>query len=193
MNLSRWFSHLIVGVVTVCFCVQTSFSLQTSGSVIARLTMPPGSVATEMGVEVTLSGSDRPFATASTGPNGLVVFPSLPAGEYDLRLVGGGILRKGFRVFTSRESDLENLVIDQVGDSPSGGVTTNRFESAAEVSTVITTQQVERVPVLGRNPIQLVSTLAGAGFTTRTSTTISGLRPGYAGVSLDGVNIQDHY
>src|SRR5262249_20585696 len=123
---------------------------------------------------------------------GLVVFPFLPAGEYDLRLVGGGILRRGFRVFPSRESDLGNLAIDQAGDAP-GGATTTRFESAAEVSTVITTQQVERVPVLGRNPIQLVSTVAGAGFTTRTSTTINGLRPGYAGVSLDGVNIQDHF
>ena len=58
---------------------------------IARLTVPTGSVATGIKVEVTLSGSDKPFAAVSTDPDGLVVFPFLPAGEYDLRLVGVGI------------------------------------------------------------------------------------------------------
>jgi len=56
---------------------------------------------------------------ARTGPDGFVVFLSVPAGEYDLR-TDGRILRKNIGVLTAQESDLAALKIDQGGDLASG-------------------------------------------------------------------------
>src|SRR5262249_46956371 len=53
--------------------------------------------------------------------------------------------------------------------------------------------QLAQVPVLGRNPLQLINVVAGAGFNSRFPLTVNGIRPIYGSVTLDGINIQDQF
>ncbi len=63
--------------------------------------------------------------------------------------------------------------------------------STAEVATTVSQGQIVNLPVLDRQISNLFATQAGVGTNSRTATVINGLRPSYANLTLDGVNIQD--
>ena len=65
--------------------------------------------------------------------------------------------------------------------------------SNAEITSVITNNQLARLPTANRSPLALLSTQAGFGSNGRANTTINGLRGSYANVTLDGINIQDKF
>jgi hypothetical protein len=58
----------------------------------------------------------------------------------------------------------------------------------AEVSTIITNEQVRRLPALNRLPMNLISTQAGVS-----GGVINGQRASSVNVTLDGININDNY
>src|SRR5437867_1818568 len=66
-----------------------------------------------------------------------------------------------------------------------------------EISSTVTREQVQGLPVLDRDPMALILTQAGV-INGRSSegnffTVVNGLRPSYANMSFDGVNIQRNY
>ncbi len=63
----------------------------------------------------------------------------------------------------------------------------------AEISVTVTNLQITRLPSLNRSPLAFIAIQAGVGGNGRTNTTINGLRPSFANVTIDGVNIQDNF
>jgi hypothetical protein len=71
----------------------------------------------------------------------------------------------------------------------------------AEIGSTVTRDQVQGLPVLDRDPMRLIQTQAGVvgGFSpagqasVSSFTVVNGLRPSYANMTLEGVNIQRNY
>src|SRR6185437_1113352 len=68
--------------------------------------------------------------------------------------------------------------------------------AGAELTDTVEKVQIQEMPILDRNPLQLLSLQAGvsqARRSTGTATTINGQRQSFSSITLDGINIQDNY
>src|SRR5581483_8714083 len=66
----------------------------------------------------------------------------------------------------------------------------------AEVSATVSTAQVDKLPLLDRNVIDLAQTQAGvvngSSIANGRDLVVNGLRSTYTNVTLDGINVQDN-
>ncbi|HWR15888.1 MAG TPA: carboxypeptidase-like regulatory domain-containing protein [Terriglobales bacterium] len=62
-----------------------------------------------------------------------------------------------------------------------------------DVSNTVQAQQMADLPLLGRNPLNLIALQAGVVGNARTATTINGGRPAWTNTTQDGVSINDNY
>ncbi|HKV28647.1 MAG TPA: TonB-dependent receptor [Candidatus Acidoferrales bacterium] len=65
--------------------------------------------------------------------------------------------------------------------------------TSAEVNDTVTKDQIEKLPILDRNPMNLLGTVPGVNQNGRTNTVINGQRTSFSTVTLDGINIQDNF
>lgn len=137
--------------------------------------------------------------SAATNAAGAYSFSALPAGFYRIRVELDGFRPStltAVKVDVARATSLPPIRL-QLGDSSTevlvvaevGSVQT----SGAQVSSIITREQIEELPIIGRDPLSFVQLQAGVSSTGVTPTTINGQRTSFSNVTLDGVNIQDNY
>src|SRR5712671_442736 len=65
--------------------------------------------------------------------------------------------------------------------------------AGAELTGTVEGKQIEQLPILDRDPMQLLSLQAGVSQNRRSGTVINGQRQSFSNVTLDGINIQDNY
>jgi len=68
--------------------------------------------------------------------------------------------------------------------------------AGAELTGTVEGKQIEQLPILDRDPMQLLSLQAGVSQNRRggiLTTVINGQRQSFSNVTLDGINIQDNY
>ncbi len=65
--------------------------------------------------------------------------------------------------------------------------------SNAEVTSIVTSDQIQELPLIGRDPLSFVSLQAGVAYGGASNTVINGQRTSYSNVTLDGINIQDNF
>lgn len=63
----------------------------------------------------------------------------------------------------------------------------------AEVTSIVTSDQIAELPLIGRDPLSFVSLQAGVAYAGATPTVINGQRTSFSNVTLDGINIQDNF
>ncbi|MEZ5395071.1 MAG: TonB-dependent receptor [Bryobacterales bacterium] len=63
----------------------------------------------------------------------------------------------------------------------------------AELTSTVTREQIESLPLIGRDPLSFVKLQAGVASGGASPTTINGQRTSFSTITLDGVNIQDNY
>ena len=63
----------------------------------------------------------------------------------------------------------------------------------AEVTSIVTSDQIQELPLIGRDPLSFVSLQAGVAYGGASNTVINGQRTSYSNVTLDGINIQDNF
>ena len=63
----------------------------------------------------------------------------------------------------------------------------------AEVTSVVTTDQIAELPLIGRDPLSFVRLLAGVADNGAANTTINGQRTSFSSVTVDGINVQDNF
>ena len=63
----------------------------------------------------------------------------------------------------------------------------------AEVTSVVTTDQIAELPLIGRDPLSFVRLLAGVANNGAANTTINGQRTSFSSVTVDGINVQDNF
>src|SRR5205085_2150706 len=65
--------------------------------------------------------------------------------------------------------------------------------TSAELNTTITSTQMLDLPLLSKNPLSLILTVAGSSSNSAQSTSINGQRTAFTNIMRDGINIQDAF
>src|SRR5262249_7436938 len=95
-----------------------------------------------------------------------------------------------------RETPVTRITLQVVSVTQNVEVTANPEAVGvgnAEISETITLSQVDKLPLVDRDPLELIQTQAGVISNGNTTTVINGLRTSYSNMTLEGINIQDNY
>src|SRR5262249_16132278 len=126
-------------------------------------------------------------------------FIAVRPAEYDLTVDAVGFTKatlRGLVVDPARETSVPQirLAVSTVAERVEVTANPETVQTGnAEISETMTMQQVDKLPVLDRDPLLLLQTQAGVTSNGNTTTVINGMRTSYANMTLDGINIQDNY
>lgn len=186
------------GLFLLLICASTTFA-QSTGSIRGTVTEQTGAAipnATVIATD-TNTGISR---NAATNGSGIFIFPDLPVGSYALKIAAPGFEtqnRSAITLLTGQVIDLPILL--PVGsqtqvvvvDSETEGIQT----TTSTVAQSVTLEQMQDLPLNGRNPLQLTTLTAGAVLTTvgtesgqedNTGLSVNGLRATENNYTLDG-------
>jgi hypothetical protein len=168
------------------------------GRLTGQIFDPSGAAIPAARVELRLPGGEAAVLTTTSTTSGLFSIAGIKSGEYDLVIEASGFRKHTLRrvkLDPGREISLPPIQLEvgsvsdivEVTDSP-----TLVQSSNSELSSTITNDQLSRLPLLNRSVLALIQTqvgvTSGAG-----ATVINGLRTSYAGMTFDGINIQDNF
>lgn len=127
------------------------------------------------------------------------VVADLPAGLYTVEFESEGFRRTvltDLKIDVARTTAVPPVTLELGDLTETVEVTAGVAEiqtANAELTSVITTDQLMKLPLIGRDPLTFVKLQAGVALGGRTPTTINGQRTSFSNVTLDGINIQDNY
>ncbi|MGH9600564.1 MAG: carboxypeptidase regulatory-like domain-containing protein [Terracidiphilus sp.] len=172
---------------------------QSTGIIRGTVTDQSGAAIPNATVTATDTSTGIERTVASNG-SGIFVFPDLPIGTYSLKIAAKG--------FATQNRPALTLITGQTIDLPIGmavgaqstqiTVTSEMQQIQTTTSTVeesVTRQQMQNLPLNGRNPIQLTTLTAGTVLTTtgtesgqedNTGLSVNGLRATENTYTLDG-------
>jgi hypothetical protein len=180
-------------------CLALCLQAQNLGRVSGTVNDPAGAPVPAASVALSLPGSANAQFETKTTDAGTYVFAGLRPGEYDLSVEAPGFSKsviRNLRVGAGLETPVQEIKLEVASVSSVVEVQADTVvlqTSNAEITSVITSNQLARLPTANRSPLALLSTQAGFGSNGRSNTTINGLRVSYANVTLDGINIQDNF
>jgi len=182
----------------LCLLIASNALAQGLGGLSGTVVDPSGAAIPGAKVQLFLPGGKTPITTTESGSAGEFRIPSLRPTTYEIRVENTGF----------NGAKLANVVVDPARDTSLPPIrlevasTTQTLEvkEAAqvvqadnfEVSTTVTQQQVENLPVLDRQVSNLFLTQAGVS-EGKGPATVNGLRTSLTNLTLDGVNIQDNF
>jgi hypothetical protein len=195
----------------VLICVSSGASAQGLGSITGTVLDSTGASVPAATVTLTQIKTGA-ISTLQTQPDGLYVFPSVSPTDYKL-----DVAAKGFEKFEQARITLEadqSLTLNVTLQVGSEQITVNVETSAAQVDTttgtlsqVVSQQQVNELPLNGRNAAALTTLVAGVvvapnaqadqgatkTFPVAVTITANGARVGQTNYLLDGGNNVDEY
>jgi hypothetical protein len=182
-----------------------SFALILLGTAIGMAQSTTGKLSgTVSGPDGLLPGAKVVITDDSTGREITVVTneagfyqaPQLEFGTYTVRISAPGfktLVGSAQKIDVGRDAVFNGLL--EVGDvSAEVNVTAGVdviTQSSAQVSNVVSPQQIMSLPMLTRSPLAL--TLLQAGTSSNGGTTINGMRTSMTNITRDGINIQDTF
>jgi len=174
---------------------------QDTGWITGSVRDPSGAAIPKATVNLMLHGGTKAVATTVTTSQGLFTLQTLRPVYYDLTVDAPGFQQykiDNVKVDPSRPTDLAAIKLELAAAATSinvaAGLETVQTTSP-EISTTMTAEQIERLPVGDRNPLAFISTQAGVSPANANGyeTDINGQRSSFSNVTLDGINIQDNY
>jgi len=172
---------------------------QSTSRLVGTVKDPSGAAVEDALVSLYRPAMNEPAVQSRTTNVGLFEFGAIPPESYRVT-----VEKSGFAPYEATnvplspgvETSLNGIVL--VLGQQTTLVTAEQLvgvqNSDAEVSTTLTTAQLEGLPILQRNPLSLIPTQAGvvSGSGFAPFTTIDGLRTSASNVTLDGINVQDN-
>jgi outer membrane receptor protein involved in Fe transport len=171
---------------------------QTNGRLTGSVVDPSGAAVPKATVNLFLHGGKRPQLSTVTNNNGAFDIESIRPEVYDVEVQSAGFQLyrvENVKIDASRPTDLPSLKLALAAAASSVNVTAGAETvqtTSPTVSTTITAEQLEQLPVPDRNPLAFIYTQAGVG-ASQFATNINGQRESFSNVTLDGMNIQDNY
>ena len=159
-----------------------------------------GAVIAGATVKLIDNSTNREVSTSSTG-EGFFAFNNIPAGTYTVIAEHSGFQRLSIQdvklnvgVPTTLNIVLPPGNVAEVVTVSASDIAATINTTNAELSTTVQQQQINDLPLNGRNPLDLAGLQAGvaAGASNR-SATINGLRGTYSNLTWDGININDNF
>lgn len=180
------------------------------GAVSALAQVPTGSIvgtvldaqkAAIVDADVTVTSMDTGVKyTTKSGPNGGYSVSSLPGGLYRV-----DVSKDGFKAASVTSLKLDSSaqlsvppIVMEVGAKTEtvvveAGASEEVQTTSAAVGDQVDRQQLDDLPVNGRQPESLIELEPGISFNGKTDTVIDGQRSAFTSVTLDGINIQDNF
>src|ERR1051325_5201324 len=185
---------LVVALSGVAFAQSASSEVNgvvkdTAGAIVGGATLRLIDTATNS--EITTTSKD----------DGNFIFANVRPGVYRLITEHTGFSKKEIQnikvdvgVPFTVNVDLAPGGFEEVVTVSAADVTAPVNTTNAELSTTVQTQQINDLPLNGRNPLDLAGLQAGvaAGASNRTAT-INGLRGTFSNLTWDGININDNF
>ncbi|MBZ5585805.1 MAG: TonB-dependent receptor [Acidobacteriia bacterium] len=171
---------------------------QVAGRLSGSVVDPSGAVIPGATVNVFIPGGREPVLTGSTNEAGLFLFIAVRPETYDVSVEAAGFTKmnlRGVKVSPVQENSLGTIKLDVRSANQTVEVSAEAQAvntTSGEVSTTITSQMVQNLPVLGRQVSALFQTMPGVSNSSNV-TSVNGLRSSYSNVTLDGINIQDNF
>src|SRR3954447_129470 len=170
---------------------------QVTGRVSGSVQDPSGSAVPNAKVSLLLPGGKAALLATSTNAEGIFDFAAVRPDLYVLTVENAGFMKYtigDLKVDATRQVALPPIKLALQGTTQTVEVVGNgaRVDTAtAEIATTVNQGQIRNLPVMDRQISNLFNTQAGVAQNTRTATVINGLRPSYANLTVDGINIQD--
>ena len=172
---------------------------QTASGRLSGTVLDPSGAAVMAAVVTVRSKTQGTVFSVETDRSGAFLVLGLPSGEYTVEVDLEGFQSKVVRdvkVDIARETSLPPLRLELGSVTEvvevKGGVSQVQT-TTAELSSTVTMEQTQHLPLIGRGPLALIHLEAGVAFSGRTPTVINGQRTSFSNVTLDGINIQDNY
>ncbi len=181
--------------MTICLFATTALS-QTTGSLRGTVNSLDGVIPNAQ-IVVRDNQTNKEITVQAGGEGGFLV-PRLEFGTYTITITAAGF--KTFsatdvKIDAGREYSLnptlqvggiEETVTVQAG----ADIVTS---TSAQISNTVSPEQIASLPLLGRNPIDLIGLQAGTQSSSAQNTTINGMRTSFTNITRDGINVQDPY
>jgi len=149
-------------------------------------------------VKVFLAGGKEPVLSGTTNASGRFVFGSVKADNYDVGVEASGfgsVTYRQVRVSAGNETALPTveLKIQTVSEIVEVVANAQQVQTEnAQVSTTISSVQIENLPLLGRQVGSLFGTQPGV-ISNGANSVVNGLRASFTNITLDGINVQDNF
>jgi len=189
--------------VAVLICGVTGFALAQSPSSEVNGTVKDPTGAVIPGATIHLIDVATNTETTTTSSNeGSFVFANVRAGLYRIVAEHTGFSKKEIQDVKVDVGVPFTVNIDLAAGAVQETVTVSASDVAApinitnaELSATVQTQQINDLPLNGRNPLDLAGLQPGvaAGGGTNRDATINGLRGTFSNLTWDGININDNF
>ncbi len=136
--------------------------------------------------------------TIVTNDEGGFVVPQLESGNYTVTITA-----EGFKTFTAADVKIDvgrEYTLNPTLEAGNLAETITIIAGAdilnattAEISSTVSTRQIQELPLNGRDPLNLIQLQAGVASNGQTNTSINGQRPSLTNITRDGINVQDQY
>ena len=171
-----------------------------TGRLLGVVSSPDGGVLPNATVEVKFNQTGK-SQTATTDNSGTFNFNQLEPGEYTVTITSSGFktfIANQVKIDIGRDYNLTPTL--EVGNVQETVTVTSGADvvtsTSAQVSNVVSPQQILSLPLITRNPLNLTTlqpgAASGAGGAYQ-GTSINGLRTSQTNISRDGISINDQF
>jgi hypothetical protein len=171
---------------------------QVTGTLTGRVVDASGAAVPGATVGVYMPGGKTPLLSGKTDQAGIFGFIAVQADKYEVSVNAAGFSKKLIGEVTVnpvQETSLGDIRMEVQSSTQVVEVIEETMVvqlANAEVSSTITSTQVENLPVLGRQVSNLYSTQLGVN-ATNDVTSVNGLGSSFSSVTIDGINVQDNF
>ena len=199
MKVQRRRKIALFVLLVLCAASLDAFAQVPTGTILG--TVKDAQSLSVAGATVTLTNQGTASTqTDTTSSRGGFQFTHLNVGLYQIE-----VSKPGFKdsIVTSIKLDASTeysvppvlLALGAVTETVTVEAGANLVQTAgAEITDTVEREQIEQLPILDRDPIQLLKLQAGVSQNNRSGeTVINGQRQSFSNMTLDGINIQDNY
>ncbi|HLM56572.1 MAG TPA: TonB-dependent receptor [Pyrinomonadaceae bacterium] len=196
----RVLTALMVALCLSAMAASVASAQTTTATVGGTVKDAQGAVVAGATVTLTDMATGREV-TASTNSEGAFIFTDVRSGDYVLTAESAGFKKtetRGVKVNVGMPATV-NLELQPGGVAEVVTTTASEAQTLvntenAELGTTVYTEQINDLPLNGRNPVQLARLQAGVATVGGTrSATINGMRGSYNNITWDGINVQETY
>ncbi|HWW76858.1 MAG TPA: TonB-dependent receptor, partial [Pyrinomonadaceae bacterium] len=187
----------LFALLALCLFAASAFAQTTAGRLVGTVSGPDGVLP---GATVVLKDNQTgKEQTVAAKEDGTFTFPQLEVGTYTVTITA-----QGFKTFVATELKIDvgreyslNPTLEIGGVSETVTVTAGADiinATSPTLSNTVSPQQIRELPLVARNPLNLINLQAGTtpngGFQ---GTSINGMRTTMTNITRDGINIQDAF
>jgi hypothetical protein len=201
MTRVYWVVWAVVTLIGALAVARPASAQTPTASIVGTVLDPQGLPVEGANVTLTNQGTNYSYNTTTSSTGGFQ-FSSIDSGLYRVTVTSSSFraaVVENIKVDTSTNYSVPPIKLE-VGSAKetitveAGAEVVNTTDT--EVASTVDKKQIEDLPILDRNPLNLLNLEAGvnnSGPNGPTTTTINGQRTTYTNMTLDGINIQDNF